>query len=149
LYQKLVKEKEVAVGAFGGPQERRGPSLFGITISVRPGKDLKEIESLVYAELERFKSEPVANWELDKVHATNRRQQAQQLQSTLSRAILLSQYAVFYKEPGLLNTIEDKLAKVSKEDIQRVAKTYFKETSRTVITTVPKPKEMPQTQPAK
>ncbi len=149
LYQKLVKEKEVAVSAFGGAQERRGPALFQVGISARPGKDLKEIESLVYSELEKFKNEPVADWEVEKIRATNRRQRAQQLQSTLSRAISLSQYAVYYNDPGLINTIEDKYNAVTKEDIQRVAKTYFAETNRTVITTVPKPKEAPPAPQAK
>jgi zinc protease len=144
-----VKEKEVAVSVFGGTQERRGPSLFGITINVRPGKDFKEIERLVYEELETMKTEPAADWELEKVASSFRRQRAQQLQSTLSRSIVLGQYAVYYKDPNLINTIEEKYANVTKDDIQRVARTYFKETNRTVITTVPKPKESPQAQPGK
>lgn len=149
LYQKLVKEKEVAVSVFGGAQERRGPSLFNIVVNVRPGKDFKEVESLVYEELEKLKTEPVADWEIEKVASSLRRQRAQQLQSTLFRSILISQYAVYYNDPGLINTIEDKYAKVTKDDIQRVARTYFKEANRTVITTVPKPKESPQAQPGK
>lgn len=149
LYQKLVKEKEVAVNVFGGAQERRGPSLFSVVVNVRPGKDFKEVESLVYEELEKLKNEPVADWEIEKVLSTLRRQRAQQLQSTLFRSILISQYAVYYNDPGLINTIEDKFAKVTKDDLQRVARSYFKETNRTVITTVPKPKEPPQPQPGK
>lgn len=149
LYQKLVKEKEVAVSVFGGAQERRGPSLFTVVINVRPGKDFKEIETLVYEELEKMKTEPVADWELEKVMLSLRRQRAQQLQSTLSRSIALGQYAVYYKEPNLINTIEDKYARVTKADIQRVSAAYFKETNRTVITTVPKPKESPPAQPGK
>jgi predicted Zn-dependent peptidase len=149
LYQKLVKEKEVAVAVFGGAQERRGPSLFSIVVNVRPGKDLREIESLVYEELEKLKSDDVADWELEKVRSSLRRQRAQQLQSSLSRAIILGQYAVYYNEPSLINTIEEKYARVTKADLQRVARTYLKETNRTVITTVPKPKQPPQAQPGK
>src|SRR5262249_13792389 len=39
LYQKLVKDKEVAVSVFGGLWEHRGPSLGLFLINTRPGKD--------------------------------------------------------------------------------------------------------------
>jgi len=143
LYQKLVKEKEVAVSVYGGAQERRGPSTFNLTINVRPGKDFAEVEKLVYDELEQLKSQPAADWEMEKVRATLRRQRAQMLQGTLYRSILIGQYAVFYNDPNLINTIEENFNKVTKDDLQRVAKTFLKDTNRTVITTVPKPKESP------
>ena len=140
LYQKLVKEKEVAVNVFGGAQERRGPSLASFAVLARPGKDFGAIEKLVYEEIDRLKTEPIADWELEKVRMTFRRQRAQQLQGTLFRAFLLGQYAVYYNDPELLNTREEKITRVGKDDIQRVAGAYLKDTKRTVITTVPKPK---------
>jgi predicted Zn-dependent peptidase len=140
LYQKLVKEQEIANGVFASAQEKRGPSLFQIAAVSPPGKNLADVEKLIYAELERLKNEPVADWELEKVKMTARRQRAQQLQSTLGRAISLGQYALFYGNANLINEVEDKYNRVTKEDIQRVARTYFKDTSRTVVTTVPKPR---------
>jgi zinc protease len=71
---------------------------------------------------------------------TLRRQRAQSLQSTLTRAIQLGQYAVFYNNANLINEIEDKYSRVTKEDLQRVAKTYLTEANRSVVITVPKPK---------
>ncbi len=139
LYQKLVKEKEVATSASGGVAARRGPSLFQFAILVRPGKDFAEIEKLIYEEIERLKSEPVADWELEKVHASLRRQRAQSLQSSLSRSIQLGEAAVFFNDPGLINTFEAKIHQVTKDDLQRVARAYLKETNRSVITTTPKP----------
>jgi zinc protease len=144
LYQKLIKEKEVATNVFGGAQERRGPSLFSAVVLAQQGKDLTGIEKLIYEELERVKTEPVADWEIQKGLMSLRRLRSQQLQSTLSRAIILGQFAVYYGEPSLINEIEDKYARVTKDDIQRVARTYFKDCNRTVITTVPKPKGDPK-----
>jgi zinc protease len=140
LYQKLVKEQEIVTGVFAAAQEKRGPSLFQIAALAPPGKNLADVEKLIYAELERVKNEPVADWELEKVKMTTRRQRAQGLQSTLGRAISLGQYALFYGNANLINEAEDKYNRVTKEDIQRVARTYLKDTSRTVITTVPKPR---------
>jgi predicted Zn-dependent peptidase len=138
LYQKFVKEKEVATNAFGGIDDRRGPSLFQFALYVRPGKEFAEVEKLLYEEVERVKNEPVADWELEKVYASLRRQRAQSLQGTLSRSLQLGNYAVFYNDPGLINTFEAKLRSVTKADLQRVARTYLTEANRTVITTTPK-----------
>jgi zinc protease len=139
LYQRLVKEKEVAAGAGGGQGERRGPSLFQFGVMVRPGKDPADVEKLVYEEVEKLKNELVTDDELVKVRMALRRQHVQQFQGTLFRAILLSEYTCFYNDPGLINTLEDRMMKVTKADIQRVARTYLTSESRTVITTVPKP----------
>lgn len=138
LYQKLVKDREVAVRVSAGPNERRGPSLFWISVSVRPGKDLAEIERLIYEEIERIKAKPVADWELEKVRMQSRRERAESLYRTRSRANALAHYAVYYNDPALINTSEKKLNRVGTADIQRVAQTHLKENNRTVVTTMPK-----------
>lgn len=146
LYQKLVKEKELAANVFGGTQERRGPSLASVVALSRLGTDLGEVEKIVYQEIERLKNEPVADWELEKVRMQLRRQRAQQLQGTLFRSILLGQFAVYYDDPSLINKLEERINRVTKEDIQRVARTYLKDANRTVIVTLPKTKTaMPAT----
>jgi len=86
------------------------------------------------------KSEPIADWELEKIRMTNRRQTAQQLQSTLFRAYQIGEMASIFGDPNLINTRFDKEQSVGKPDIQRVAKTYLTEENRTVVTTLPKPK---------
>jgi zinc protease len=140
LYQSLVKEKELAVNVFCYIEEHKGPSTFNVVVLARPGKDLKEVEKVVYAELERAKSEPIADWELQKVHMMERRETAQELQSTLYRAYVIGEMAVIYGDPNLINTRFDKIQSVGTEDIERVAKTYLTEQNRTVVTTLPKPK---------
>ena len=140
LYQSLVKDKELAVNVFCFVEEHRGPSTFDIAILARPGKDLKEVEKAVYAEIDRLKAESVADWELQGIRLGTRRQTAQRLESTLYRAYLIGEMAVFFNDPNLINTRFSKIQSVSKEDIQRVAKTYLNQDNRTVVTTLPKPK---------
>ena len=140
LYQRLVRGQEVATSASSGAQSRRGPSLFQVNVMLRPGRTPAEAEQLVYEEIEKLKNEPVADWELEKVRMTIRRFRVQGLSSTLGRAIQLGQLAVYFNDPNLINTSEEKYAGVTKEDIQRVARTFLKDMNRTVITTVPKPR---------
>jgi zinc protease len=147
LYRKLVKELELAVNVSSGPDERRGTSLFWVSIVVRPEKSLPEVETLVYQEIERLKNEPVADWELDKVRMKLYRQHSETLYSTRSRANTLGHYAVYYNEPGLINTVLDKVAQVKKSDLQRAADTYLRATNRTVIITLPKSNKVPSATP--
>ena len=58
-------------------------------------------------------------------------------QRSLSSAITIGQYAVYYNEPGLINTRLDKVSTVTKADVQRVANTYFSKENRVVVITTP------------
>jgi len=123
-----------------GPFERRGPSLFIVDLLLVPGKDPNEVEKLVYEELERVKSQPVTDAELQKIKMEVKRGKVEQLEGTLYRAQALGENAIFYNDPNVINTGNDKLLSVTKEQIQKVARTYLTETNRTVITTIPKPR---------
>ena len=138
LYQKLVKDKEVALSVSAGPDERRGPSLFWFSVIARPGTDLAALEKLVYEEIERLQNEEIADWELSKVQMQLRRQRAQHRYSSRARANALGHDAVYYNDPQLINSAQHKFAQVSKSDLQRVAGAYLKANRRTVVSTMPK-----------
>lgn len=126
-----------------GVDERRGPSQIYVDAVVRPGKDLAETEKLILDEIERIKAEPVQDWELQKVRMASKRQGAAQLEGSLYRAMLLSQYTVYYDDPGLVNRRPSLLQAVTKDDIQRIAKTYLTPANRTVVITTVKAKAAP------
>jgi zinc protease len=128
----------MALSVYADAAERRGPSLFWLSLMARPGTDLAELESLLGEELARLQNEPVADGEVKKVQMQLRRRRAQQLYSTRSRANSLGHFAIYYDEPELINTIWRKYEKVTKADLQRAARAYFKDTHRTVVTTLPK-----------
>jgi len=138
LYQKFVKEKEMALSVYADANEQRGPSLFWFSIMARPTTDLGELEKLLYEEIARLQNEAVADGELKKVHMQLRRQRAQQLYSSRSRANSLGHFAVYYNDAQLINTIWRKYESVTRADLQRVARAYFTETNRTIVTTLPK-----------
>jgi len=138
LYQTLVKEKEIVQNVSAGPEERRGPALFSVSLMLRPGKDPVEVEKLVYEELDRLKKAPVSDAEMEKVRMAVRRANVEQLKSTQGRAEQLGEASVFYNDPNLINTWPAKYNAVTKQRIQEVAQAYFVTTNRTVVTTVPK-----------
>jgi zinc protease len=104
---------------------------------VAPGKKVEDVEAAINEEVERLQREPIADWELDKAKNSERRGSIQSLQSSLGTAIRLSEYAVFYNDPGLINTQFQKFAAVTKADVQRVAQKYLKPANRTAAVTTP------------
>ena len=138
LYQKLVKEKSVALQVAGGLDLRRGPALFQAFTLLKPGQDSGEVEKLIYEEFERVKTDGVSPAEMQKVLIQDRRQQAESLVSTMSRARTLGQYAVYFHDPGLINSILAKYSEVTPADIQRVARQYLGPGERTVVLTNPR-----------
>lgn len=138
LYQRLVKEKELVTSVFGFTNAMRGNGAYQIQAMLAPGKKFEDVEAVIYEEIAKLQKEPIADWELDKAKNSARRAAIQSLQSTLGTAIRLGQYAVFYNDPNLINTQFEKMAAVTKEDVQRVANKYLKATNRTVAHTTPK-----------
>jgi len=138
MYQELVKDKSVALQVAGGVDLRRGPALFQAFALLKPGQDASEVEKLIYDEFERVKTEGVTPAEMRKVLIQDRLQQAESMTSTMSRARTLGQYAVYFHDPDLINTILAKYSEVTPADIQRVAREYLGATERTVVLTIPK-----------
>jgi zinc protease len=143
LYQKLVKEKAVALQVEGGVDFRRGTGLFEAFALLKPGQDASEVEKLIYEEFERVISEGVTAAEMQKVLIQDRLAQAESMTGTMSRARTLSQYAVFFHDPNLINTVLAKYSEVTPADIQRVARQYLGATQRTVVLTNPKAQPVP------
>jgi predicted Zn-dependent peptidase len=69
-----------------------------------------------------------------------KRGKVEQLLGTLYRAQALGENAAFYNDPSVINTGNDKLMSVTKEQIQKAARTYLIDFNRTVLTTLPKPR---------
>jgi predicted Zn-dependent peptidase len=140
LYQKLVRDKELVTSVGGFNAEMRGPGAFYITATLRPGAKPDEVEAIIYDEIDRLKNEAIADWELQKSKSATRRAFLQNGQRSLSTAIVIGQYAVYYNDPGLINTRLDKVSAVTKADVQRVAEKYLTKENRVVVITNPAPR---------
>jgi zinc protease len=138
LYEAVVHQGQLAsnAGVFKG--ESRGPGLFQVNATVNPGKSSADVEKAIYAEIEKVKAAPPADWEIEKARTSAKRGAVAQLQSSLSRAAAMSQDALFYNEPGRINTRVARLSAVTPADVQRVAQKYLVAENRSVITTIPK-----------
>jgi predicted Zn-dependent peptidase len=138
FYEAIVRQKQLAPNVNAFSAESRGAGLFSIIGTVTPGKAAADLEAAIDAEIERVKTGPIEPWEMEKARNNARSQLVNNLGSALGRAITLGQDALFYDNPGRMNTTATRIAKVTPEDVQRVARQYLVKTGRTVVITTPK-----------
>lgn len=148
LYQKLVKEKQLALSASSFANTRRGPGAFQLSANIAPGKKAEDVEAVIYEEIARLQKEPIADWELEKAKQFAKRTAVSSRQSSLGLAITITEGVTAYNDPHMANTRLEKTLAVTKEDIQRVAQKYLVPAKRTVGIALPKPKGMAGTSSA-
>jgi zinc protease len=141
FYQHLVKEKQLAVNVQAEPDARIGPSLFYIVATPRQGVAVADLEKGIDDELAAVIKDGVTADELAKAKTQELRRFIDQRRSTLNTANLIGQYTVYYDDPNLINTVADKEAAVTLEDVHAVATRYFVRDERSVVITMPAPKD--------
>jgi predicted Zn-dependent peptidase len=138
LFENVVRQKQLAVNLQSFVDDRRGPGLFRVIALIPPGKTPADAERAIYEQIEAVKNGPIADWEMEKARNAQKRSFAGQMQSSLQRAVLLTEYAVAYNDPGRINTQAQRIAGVTAADVQAVAKKYLTPENRTVVVTTPK-----------
>ena len=143
LYKTLVKEKQMAVNvsAGNGVPGARYPTLFMIQAAPRSPHTPNELETAIYAELDRLKNEPVQPRELQKVLNNL---DAGLIRSLDSNSGLASQLSYFQTIAGTWRYLlenRERITAVKAEDVSRVARQYFVKKNRVVATLVKKGNE--------
>ena len=137
LYKSLVYDKQIALYAGGDYDDLSAdPNLFYVYAGVMPGKAVDDVEKAIYAEIERFKSEPVMDEELQKAKNQAEASFIMAQDSVFYQAMQLGQFETV-AEWRLLGKYLDGIRAVTKDDVQRVAKQYFTDENRTVGILVP------------
>src|SRR5207248_3047324 len=109
------------------------PNLFFVMVVLNPGYTPSQGEEEVAAELDRLRTEPVSQRELDKAKNQVLRDFVVSRQSDQSRAEELGYAAVVLKDANLLDAELDRFLAITPEDIQRVARKYFVPENLTLI----------------
>jgi predicted Zn-dependent peptidase len=134
LYRNLVRDKKIAAqtGAFNGfPGDKHDHLMLAWAVPT-PGHTNEEVQAAIREEIERLKNEPISDEELEMVRT---RAKAGLIRSLGSNTGIGRQLAIFHALYGDWRELfynVDRIEKVSKEDIQRVAQEVFKPARRTV-----------------
>ena len=133
---KDEQQKAVFVGNFPLPLEDPGVSIaFGIA---NMGVDVVGLEESINAEIVKTQNELISDSEFQKL----RNQVENDFVSSNARvagiAESLANYHMYFGDANLVNTELERYLAVTKEDIMRVAKEYYKPTNRVVLHYLPK-----------
>jgi zinc protease len=133
LQKSIVDEQEKAlfVGAFPFPSEDPGMALmFGIP---NMGVELMDLEAAIDAEVEKVQNELISESEFQKLRNQIENDMISQNSKIEGIAESLANYFIYYGDANLINTEIDRYMKVTREDIQRVAKDFFRKDNRVVL----------------
>ena len=136
----LVREQQIAVSIDANYDgSNRGPGMFFLQASPRPGHSVNELEQAIRAALAEVANKGVTEAELTRARSQLRAAEVYKKDSVMGQAM----------EIGVLETLGygwqasplmlEKLSQVSAADVQRVAQTYFKDDQLTVARLVPQP----------
>ena len=138
IYRGLVYEKQLAVSAFGQGNIIEDPNLFYAVAIVPPGRQPADAEAALIRELERLKEEQVSDEELQRTKNQFTRDYIIGRITNSQKAAHLAHAAVIHDDITTADGEFDIFMNVSKEDVQRVAQTYFTDASRLVLTILPR-----------
>jgi predicted Zn-dependent peptidase len=141
LYQRLVKGDESVVAIQGGVGERRGPSTLYVFAIPKPGRTTDEIRATIQEEVERLAQEGPGPEEMEKLRNGLLNDAVRGRQSSMYRAQMLAEYALYDGDPTLFNTETERYLAVTAEEIRRAVARYLDTDNHSLVEVVPAPGE--------
>ena len=135
LYRDLV-EGEVAVGVNGSLPATIDPFIYTISITVHPERAARDAVSALDAEIRRIQDEPPGADEVARAVKQARALFAYGSESITNQAFWLGFTEMFASYDWFIQYL-DKLAAVTPDDVQRIARTYLRPRNRVLGTYLP------------
>jgi predicted Zn-dependent peptidase len=134
LYRALVRDQKLASysAGFTGLPGSKYPHLFAFYAFPLPGHKPEQMAGAIHAEIERIKKEDISDEELKMIKTRAKANLIRGLGSNEGLAFQLGLYQARYGDWRELFRQVDRIDRVSKADIRRVANQTFVPTNRTV-----------------
>lgn len=134
LYRSLVRDKKIAaqVGVFNGFPGDKYPNLMLFFAVPSPGHSNEEVQAAIREEIDKISKKPITDDELRMVKTRAKADLIRSLDSNTGIAQQLAEYQTLHGDWRELFREVERIDKVSKEDIMRVAQGTFVPTNRTV-----------------
>ena len=139
FYKNIVEEGiAVSANARNGSPGARYDNLFVISGTPRSPHTTADVEEAIYAELERLKTEPVAEKEFKRILKQIDADFIRGLSSNAGMSSQLSFYEGIAGDWRYILDWRETMYRITPEDIMKVANTYFTKSNRTVATLIKK-----------
>ncbi len=141
MNKAIVDEQQKAVAAFSFAIDLEDPSPNIMAAIANMGVDPAELEKAMNEQIEKIQQEPITMTEFQKVQNQVENDFVTSNTTVAGIAESLANYKMYFGDANLINTELERFRKVTREDIQRVAKKYFPKDGRVVIYWLPKGKQ--------
>lgn len=141
IYRSLVDEKQLAVAAqsFSYPLEQPG-ALIVLGIA-NLGIDPAKMQEALDVEIEKVKTTLVPELEFQKLRNQLEAELVDDNSTLEGIALNLANFEVLFGDANLINTNISRYLKVTREDLQRVAKKYLDKNNRVLLYWLPEQKQ--------
>jgi len=131
LYRNLVLDKKLATSASANNDARKYEGLFEIRAEAKEGHSPEELQTAIDAELDRLKTTPIPDQELQSVKNRYLAGAYRQLTSNFS---VMIRYGVAEGTASwrMADQVDEAVQKVTAAEVQKVAQTYFTKENRAV-----------------
>ncbi|MBI2187856.1 MAG: insulinase family protein [Acidobacteria bacterium] len=138
ISRELIYNKRLCLSAFGSGNLIEHPNLFFAVCIVQPGQTPEAAEKALIAEFEKLKTEGVTAHELQRAQNQFARDYILSRETDEDKAMHLAHAAVIHNDITTADGEFDIFMNTTVADVQRVARTYFNESSRLVLHVLPK-----------
>ncbi len=140
MTKALVNKSQLALQAGSFPYALEDAGLFITYALPNMGNSVEALESSMDSIMNDLKVTLVGEKEFQKVKNQIESEFVQKNESMAGIAESLANYETYFGDANLINTEIEKFRKVTREDLQAVAKKYLNKDNRVVLTYVPKKK---------
>ncbi|MFN3385007.1 MAG: M16 family metallopeptidase [Candidatus Thermochlorobacter sp.] len=133
LYKRMVEDEQVAVQTSVFPFLQEDAGMIAVIAVGNSGVEIQTMDKIIDEEIKKIADKGITAEELEKAKNQKESETANAFGSMFSRAVNLANYYRFHGNTNLINTELDEYLKVTRQDIQRVARKYLTEKNRTVI----------------
>ncbi len=138
LYKALVDEQQKAVYVGNYPFSLEDPGVSIAMGIANMGVDLGALEEAMDAEVKRVQNELISEREFQKLRNQVENDFVTGNSTIAGIAESLANYHMYYGDANLINNELERYLKVTREDIQRVAREYYHPGNRVVLYYLPK-----------
>jgi zinc protease len=134
LYKKLViEEQSVDVLSASNP-DHVDPYLFTVMARVKKEEDVPRIRDEILAAFAGFRDPPVEAGRLEAVKSHLRYDFALRMDNSAAIADTLAHFVSMRRTPETINRIYELYAAVTADDVREIARRYFVDSGRTIVT---------------
>jgi zinc protease len=137
IYRSMVYEKQLALAAFGDAKLIEHPNLFYAVAVIPQGRSTETALKELTAQVDAMKTTPITAEELNRAKRQFARDYILGRETIQQKALHLAHAVVIHDDIKTADGEFDLFQKVTVEDVQRVARTYFTPESRFLITINP------------